>query len=489
MAVVELTSDTDFKVADESLFQAIRDEKIKPTLVLGPVTYYLIDKKPYSFHFYARKESPKGQNVHIFELYYDLRFKEYYIRKNGRDLKFSYQNLDNIIPRVKEIFFHRKKAGTFHDNDEYIDRFFAMVSVEENKGMYNALLETVGAIGYERTDMTSRALIRLITDYSKLELLYKAGFGLSHLSTQTLNTIKEAGRNNAKKIHQVFGLKRFQLNFLQEELGSSAYKIEAIMSNIPAARCLKMSYIDIYRNVISYIPELEERYNLDDRMREFMNFNTVSNLCAAAQSKEAGGTRDRTFFDIIFTYDIKNYKRMLEYLLCECLVSQGLEYHNAIKTYRDYYRMCKEMEYERFDKYPKYLKTYHDVVARNYRVVLDEKQNEIFEEKVKEKEHYAEFTMRGDYAIVIPKTPAEIVTEGNVLGHCVASYVRQILEGKTFIMFLRDKNDLNKPLVTVEVRGGKITQARGFSNRSLEPAEREYLIKYATKHKLERRSW
>ena len=84
----------------------------------------------------------------------------------------------------------------------------------------------------------------------------------------------------------------------------------------------------------------------------------------------------------------------------------------------------------------------------------------------------------------MPKDAAEVVAEGNELHHCIASYVRRVNTGVSQIVFLRYKEDEDKPLVSVEIRDFKIVQAKGFANRDVNKHEKEALHIFAKRHKL-----
>lgn len=60
-------------------------------------------------------------------------------------------------------------------------------------------------------------------------------------------------------------------------------------------------------------------------------------------------------------------------------------------------------------------------------------------------------------------------------------YLTRVQEGKTQILFMREKENLDKPLVSIEVKDGRVVQARGMSNRSVTLDEKEYLEKWAKK--------
>ena len=64
-----------------------------------------------------------------------------------------------------------------------------------------------------------------------------------------------------------------------------------------------------------------------------------------------------------------------------------------------------------------------------------------------------------------PREPNDLAIEGMTLHHCVKSYIDRVTDGKTNIMFIRKKNELDKPFFTVEVDNTKtIQQVHGFGN-------------------------
>jgi hypothetical protein len=88
------------------------------------------------------------------------------------------------------------------------------------------------------------------------------------------------------------------------------------------------------------------------------------------------------------------------------------------------------------------------------------------------------------FLIVLPTESQDLVKEGNQLSHCVASYVKDVNSDRCKIVFLRDKEEPEKPLVTIEVRGMNIRQARGFGNRTVTPEQKEFIQKWAEEKNL-----
>lgn len=107
--------------------------------------------------------------------------------------------------------------------------------------------------------------------------------------------------------------------------------------------------------------------------------------------------------------------------------------------------------------------------------IANEKQHEYEQQQFDIlKDEWAKLTETGDeYSIIYPDSPANIITEGRALSHCVASFVKSVSSGSTTILFLRRNSEIKKPLLTIEVRDGKVRQAHGFANCSLESMEAE----------------
>ena len=56
-----------------------------------------------------------------------------------------------------------------------------------------------------------------------------------------------------------------------------------------------------------------------------------------------------------------------------------------------------------------------------------------------------------EYLIVAPKESDDLAKEGMELHHCVKSYIDAVSEGRTNILFLRKKEEPEKPFFTIEV--------------------------------------
>jgi hypothetical protein len=78
----------------------------------------------------------------------------------------------------------------------------------------------------------------------------------------------------------------------------------------------------------------------------------------------------------------------------------------------------------------------------------------------------------------------DLINEGNELSHCIASYIDRVISDRCKIFFLRDREDIAKPLVSIEVANENIRQARGYANRKVREEEKEFIKEWAKKKEL-----
>ena len=139
---------------------------------------------------------------------------------------------------------------------------------------------------------------------------------------------------------------------------------------------------------------------------------------------------------------------------------------DSMQLWADYLRMLKDSECDLTDTklvYTHSLKREHDKVARKMTQINDEKFIAAFEQKANDNE-WLEFKGR-HLSAVVPHQLTDLYEEGRKLSHCVGSYARSVIDGKSVIVFLRRNNNLDVPYCTVEVRDKTIVQVRGWNNR------------------------
>ncbi len=145
-----------------------------------------------------------------------------------------------------------------------------------------------------------------------------------------------------------------------------------------------------------------------------------------------------------------------------------------LSSYTDYLDACQylgiDMSLE-MNKMPHDFKKWHDIRIDQYhtaKAIKDKQEREnLYKrfEKVANKYLSLQRNLKDNYVCIIAKSPDELVNEGNILHHCVGrmNYDQKFIKEESLIFFVRAKNDITTPLVTVEysIKNKKILQCYG----------------------------
>ena len=82
------------------------------------------------------------------------------------------------------------------------------------------------------------------------------------------------------------------------------------------------------------------------------------------------------------------------------------------------------------------------------------------------------------YLIRPAASVAEIINEANAQHNCVASFIDRYADGQTDLWLMRHASDPDRPLVTVEVRDGKVRQAFQSHKRDITTSQRRFLAEW-----------
>ena len=172
-----------------------------------------------------------------------------------------------------------------------------------------------------------------------------------------------------------------------------------------------------------------------------------------------------------------SFGKFANYVINETINQGYNRIRDFISELRDYLIMCKE-DGIKPTLYSSYLKQTHDITSRNHNVKVEQEKEEMFQSRYKDFKPY-----RGKkYIVVAPKNSNDLKKEGDTLNHCVASYIKRVIDGECLIYFLRIDKD--KSLITFEVRHNDIVQVRGLHNRKPNENEIQALKDFAKYRKL-----
>lgn len=379
----------------------------------------------------------KGNMIQV--LKYDLTNKKYHLYKNGETVNLpSIRFKQGLVDALKPFF-----------KDINQDKFKKMVTTPENETLYDYIYSELSK-DYNRPYNSPRKFYKGLVEiayYPHIEIMANAGF-------PNLNRFDNYNIHNkmGKNPQEILGLPKFALKYIRENEKISGHDIKKMRKAL----------------------EKVDNNRFKEMMEIVKDESTIASLCDAVE----------TIIEIHDKYEYKNLKKLTLYLFREIKMYQGITNpHTGATLLRDYIKMSIDLGAE-FEKYSKSLKKDHDVTQMNYKVKEDAIKIEKFTKAI-EKEEYASLKWKkGDYCVIPPSEIGDLIKEGSELSHCVASYVSSVIEGQCKILFLRRKDNIEKPLATIEVRGNNIRQAKGQGNRSLRKDELDFVAEWSKKKEL-----
>lgn len=355
------------------------------------------------------------------------------------------------------------------------NQFIDEISTENSKPFWSLLFNYAASLNYGgNSSHPGRCLSRIVGLEDKtIELVMFSPLG-KHLPYNDSWTIKNEMRksdsyfkNTGNSLREVLGLNKAELRTLTKLMDKADYVGSEMQRDLSGRG---FTFIRAFMSYLKIMPvqHIESMFDqaIDEGGIEFI-CNNVNNICTLL--------------------DNYNYKvdapRFFQYILRDCKLQQGiLRPSEALNLLRDYTRMSRHMERD-YERYPESLKKVHDIAAMNYQVAEDKYKEKAFVKAMEPKQELAHRSRK--FSFVLPGIPKDLVREGSSLHHCVASYVNDVIKERCTIIFLRDNKDLEKPHVTVEVRNGKVVQARGQSNRVCTAEEKDVIRVWARHKELE----
>lgn len=384
-------------------------------------------------HFNTDKSGFKLKVGRVHEFEFDLRNKivRYYSVDGGKKEKIS-----------EDSFYRNINMG---DLD-----LIEFVSTPNSITLYKFAYHHLGSQYNERTKKLGRGLERLLA-YPMIELFYSCGF---------------------KSIYSVYNM-------------SKIYSY-AKVQDMDHEKTLPHKILRIPKYALPYVKELSSftkmyMENIRELDKEFggNNVKLIWDILKEETTLECLFSISDYIIHLHKDYQYNDIKKLVLYLARDVKLSQGIDNPSEAATLlRDYVRMSTEMELE-YDKYPKSLKKDHDIVKLNYKVRSDEKSIQQFRNVSETPEYTGLQYKKKDYSIVIPLSPDDLIKEGESLNHCVASYVKDVINDKCKILFLRPTASLDESLVTIEIRDNNIRQVKGRFNRLPGNEEMQFINKWS----------
>lgn len=349
---------------------------------------------------------------------------------------------------------------------------------EQLKELYK-LGKIVGAENNGEQMNVVRGVMRVLSDYPVLEQIKDANFFKrmhSYDSESCRRLVRYLSRlyagSKATNVRNCFGWsKRVYHNWL----GLDSISAASIVINNPARFVEFSKFIERARGVLEKVDQERGYHNageyLDDiKINERSGYLLGYSSCAS-------------FFTVVdlISKNVDETANLLRYLYASCYHQQALSYFEAMNTLADYYGNINRNK--AYVKFPRYLKTAHDVASANAATLSDGKYSQGVQLAYNQYHKQFEGQYKG-FTMLLAATPEEIADEANQQGNCVAGYISSVADGIDLILFMRQSADPETSWVTVELRKDSeevwhVVQSYATYNQPLSEEQFTYLCSWA----------
>ena len=174
-----------------------------------------------------------------------------------------------------------------------------------------------------------------------------------------------------------------------------------------------------------------------------------------------------------------SFDKILNYLNSvydhQCIVRKA-----ALTEWYDYLNMAKKLSMDLTQKslmFPASLKKEHDIAVFAYNALKQEVDAKKFAETAARNQEKYEYS-RGEFMVVIPQTPEDIIEEATKQHNCLRSYIERVRDGGTTVAFIRRKDNPYESYISVEIFEGRLMQVKAAYNRDPHDAKLDEFIHY-----------
>lgn len=419
------------------------------------------------------------------EVYYDFKSKEY-ISYTGKIIKKS--TLASIIGSIDTMYKGLKESNNIESNFHY--KFLIAIQKLERKRRPVRIISNVAS------------LLEELSNYSILEQYISLNLPINldgykcwrNSDIEDIGTIKK----DRIKFYQNLYLGDDKIKYWSSSEFSFLIGRQKSTTGMLEPMDIVVLNNDYIFNSCLYCIEKSYIENSIQGVRKFINkiLGLRSSWYTYKEiATNEGLIRHCKFYKLISVYNY-DYKRLLDFLIVDTYLHDGypelIEYagnDNQLEDLFDYIYMSAETKNLKYvEKYPKYLKSKHDIMVKNYNTFKKEHSSELF---AMSQQHLFDLFNNNKindkkYTIIVPMSPNEVLDEAIQQNHCVASYIDRIIDKETNIIFIRQNDNIEKSVLTCEIVFNKFKQIKGFMNCEPNPEQQQFINKICDKYKF---SW
>jgi hypothetical protein len=244
-------------------------------------------------------------------------------------------------------------------------------------------------------------------------------------------------------------LAMYYINYPDElQEGSSLYEMLSLSK--PVFKVVQQHNLDVPNARAYQRLYMEEESMTYDKYRTMLAYRLdLSRMIYIKQTHNVS-------FDKIMAYMNSVYDH-------QCIVHRA-----ALTEWYDYLIMAKKLSMDLTQKslmFPASLKKEHDIAVFAYNALKQEVDAKKFAETAAINKKKYEYS-RGEFMVVIPQTPEDIIEEATKQHNCLRSYIERVRDGTTTVAFIRRKMDPRESYVSVEIYEDRLAQVKLAYNKN-----------------------
>ena len=138
-------------------------------------------------------------------------------------------------------------------------------------------------------------------------------------------------------------------------------------------------------------------------------------------------------------------KFVIPTLLADKINIKTIDIKNMILQYLELCRKINKTPQKTTNLLREYCET-----LNSYRLHKEQYDLELWQKNYQSHKTALEFCY-GNYMVVVPQKPQDLVKEGQEMHHCVGGYINRVLSGQCYIVFVRHRNSPDECYITAEI--------------------------------------
>lgn len=308
---------------------------------------------------------------------------------------------------------------------------------------------------------------------------YTRNYSLIDYSIVFPNNIKKLLKDTEYKYSYIWDIAKHctYINLLKLLKNSDIHRVELLAK-------MKLYNLALSSNKFSGYSSFQKTFGVTKDYYPFMKRNNITylqlKLLRLLKEKDIGKIKYLEQF-ISYGENIDDLEEISNYISINRFIKYSKMHHGNVQIYlyKDYLRFAKMLGFDLKNNryaFPKNLREEHNKLEKQYKI---QSKTIIKKAIIKRGQELSVNKYQNNKFIILPaRNLKELQDESKQQNNCVRTYAEKYANGTCDIYFMRDINERNKSLVTVEVKNNRVVQSRIKNNYDPDDKQIKFLQKW-----------